>query len=761
MSVYIRWFEELSKDDVPAAGGKGANLGEMTQAQLPVPPGFVVAAAAFDTFVAKNGLADCIDEQLNDADPDSYASLESAASAIQDAIRTHEIPAEVSDEIARAYEQLCQRRGERNELVAVRSSATMEDTEQASFAGMNRSFVNVAGTQEVLGRTRDVWASLYSPRVIYYRKHLELPGEPGIAVIVQSMVNSEKSGVGFSVDPATGDTGTVVLEAAWGLGEVVVGGQVEPDHYEIAKSDLGVKEIRVGNKAFMVTRGPDGRSITQPLEAERATAQVLDDAEIHAVAELILRDERHYGCPQDTEWAIERGSVYLVQSRPAVAAGRKAPSANGNGASGKELVRGLGASPGIATGIVRVVSSPTAAEMLQPGEILVAAMTSPDWVPFMRRAAAIVTDSGGTTSHAAIVSREMGLPCVVGAHSATSTLKTGDTITVDGSSGSVTSGAPPLASQTANVQSAPNLGTEAYPVTGTRLLVNLAEPELARAVAALPVDGVGLLRAEFMLLSAFRGVHPQKLLEEGGKAEFVDRMSAQLLAFGDAFYPRPVIYRSTDFRTNEFRRLQGGDRYEPHEENPMIGFRGAYRYMRDPELFRAELAALKQARAARPNLHLMLPFVRTGREFRACKALIDESGLSDQLDFELWVMAEVPSVVYWLADYARQGAVGVSIGSNDLTQLVLGVDRDNEQLAPIFDERDRAVTKTIGAIIGEAHENGLKVSICGQAPSVYPEYAEMLIRLGIDSISVNPDAVQRTRYNMASAEQRLLLERCS
>jgi len=368
-----------------------------------------------------------------------------------------------------------------------------------------------------------------------------------------------------------------------------------------------------------------------------------------------------------------------------------------------------------------------------------------------------VTDAGGMTSHAAIVSREMGLPCIVGTRQATTVLRDGMLVTVDASSGRVLEGEVAVAAPAQAGAPAAGQGGERI-VTATKVLVNLGEPEQARDVAARHVDGVGLLRAEFMLLSALQGTHPRRLIEEGRGDEFVERMAEQLRIFAEAFYPRPVIYRSTDFRTNEFRGLAGGDAYEPHEENPMIGLRGAYRYVRAPEAFKLELEVLRQVRQAFPNLHLMIPFVRTGSELRACKGLIDESGLSSERDFELWVMAEVPSIVYWLEEYAALGVVGASIGSNDLTQLVLGVDRDNEMLAPLFDERDRAVTGTIHAIIEECHRLGLRASICGQAPSVYPEYADTLVRFGIDSISVNPDVIEQARYNIAAAERRLLLD---
>jgi pyruvate,water dikinase len=376
----------------------------------------------------------------------------------------------------------------------------------------------------------------------------------------------------------------------------------------------------------------------------------------------------------------------------------------------------------------------------------------------MRRAAAIVTDSGGMTSHAAIVSREMGVPCVVGTRKATSILTDGMVVTVDASAGVVLEGRVESPREEQPARAVPLPAGAARVVTATKLMVNLGEPDMAADVAERPVDGVGLLRAEFMLLSAFQGVHPHRLIEQGRSDEFVERMVEQLRIFAQAFTPRPVIYRSTDFRTNEFRGLDGGDVYEPHEENPMIGLRGAYRYVRDPALFQLELDVLKRVRETLPNLQLMIPFVRTGSELRTCVALVKESGLMEQRDFQLWVMAEVPSIVHWLEEYATLGVHGVSIGSNDLTQLVLGVDRDNEALAPLFDERDRAVLATIRAIIAECRRLGLHSSICGQAPSIHPEYAETLVRMGIDSISVNPDAIEQTRYNIAAAEHRILLQ---
>lgn len=758
MTTYIRWFDELGKDDTPVAGGKGANLGEMTRAGLPVPPGFVVAAEAYRAFIQHAGLADFIERTIAATDVDDRRALAATADAVQARIRAADVPSDVVAAVSDAYRELSRREGDAPALVAVRSSATMEDTAEASFAGMNRTYLNVVGEQALADNVREVWASLYSSRVIFYRKRLQLPGEPEIAVIVQKMVNAEKSGVAFSIDPSTGDPSNMVIEAAFGLGEVVVGGQVEPDHYVVGKRDLAVRTIRVAQKAFMLTRDDQGRNVRVDLPPERAAARVLADEELAAVAELVRRDEAHYGSPQDVEWAVEGNRIYLVQSRPVTAVGRPAEAAPPASHARKEFVRGLNASPGVAVGPVRVALRIEDADALQPGDILVARMTSPDWVPFMRRAAAIVTDAGGMTSHAAIVSRELGLPCVVGTRQATSVLHDGMLVTVDATAGTVLEGRADVPAASARAATpAPAIGSGRV-VTATRLMVNLAEPELAAAVAARDVDGVGLLRAEFMILSALQGVHPRQLIEQGRGGEFVDRMADQLRVIAQAFHPRPVIYRATDFRTNEFRGLQGGDQYEPQEENPMIGLRGAYRYVRDPGPFKLELELLARVRRESPNVHLMIPFVRTGSEMRAVKRLVDESPLAEDGSFQLWAMAEVPSVVYWLDEYARLGVAGVSIGSNDLTQLVLGVDRDNETLAPLFDERDHAVLETIRAIIAGCRRLGLHSSICGQAPSVHPDYAEQLVRWGIDSISVTPDVIEQTRHNIAVAERRIVLE---
>lgn len=753
-------LSDLTHTDVERAGGKGANLGEMIQAGLPVPPGFVVTASAYGEFLDDAGLRPVISTLLDHLDVDDHEALQRASEQLQAAIRSAIIPDRIRAAVTTAYQELAEEAGEPSLRVAIRSSATMEDTSAASFAGMNRSFLNVRSPEGVLVHLREVWASLFSPRVIFYRKQLGITEDPVIAVIVQQMVDADRAGVAFTSDPATGDPNTIVIEGSFGLGETVVSGQVEPDHYEVDKDDLTLKRARIGYKRFKLTRDATGNNQRIDLSPAEADARVLSDAQIRKVAELVRKDEEHYGTPQDTEWAFAGDALFLVQSRPITTGGAQ-PKEEAHPISTADmtpLVSGLPASPGIASGPVRVIQSTAEGGTLQAGEILVADMTSPDWVPLMRRAAAIVTNSGGMTSHAAIVARELGIPCIVGTKMATTALKTGTRVTVNGSAGTVTPG-DAMPAKPSTPSSPVATVASATPITATKLLVNLAEPARAAELAALDVDGVGLLRAEFMLISALDGTHPRLLLEEQRGGEFVDKMSRQLETIAAAFTPRSIVYRSTDFRTNEFRGLTGGERFEPQEGNPMIGLRGAYRYVQDPELFKLELEVLKRVRERYKNLQLMIPFVRTEQELHACVDIVEASGLRRDRDFQLWIMAEVPSVVHWLDAYAALGVHGVSIGSNDLTQLVLGIDRDSEALAPLFDERDHAVTETIRQIVTGCRLLGLQSSICGQAPSVHPDYAETLVRMGIDSISVDADAVDQTRRNIARAEQRLLLER--
>ncbi len=566
-----------------------------------------------------------------------------------------------------------------------------------------------------------------------------------------------------------------MIEGSFGLGEAVVSGSVSPDRYVVRKRDLAITTRSVRPKELVIEAAEGGGTLTRELSPQESVRPALSDEEVIQLARLGLAIEEHYSAPQDTEWSFDReGDVWMLQSRPITTI-----AAPGH-AQGELLVRGLGAAPGSASGSVRLLADPHDTGAFVEGDVLVTHMTTPDWVPLMRRAAAIVTDSGGMTCHAAIVSRELGIPCIVGAGDATKRLRDGELVTVDATHGTVLEGAtapagagssagaagPALAGAFAGAfaEAGAEAGSGARagagtPVIATRLLVNLSEPSQIERTAALKVDGVGLLRAELMVIEALDDTHPKQLIEEGRTEEFVQRMAGALGAFAAGFAPRPVTYRTIDFRTNEFRGLRGGERFEPQESNPMIGYRGALRYTREPEVFGLELEAVRRVwDEGHENFHVMLPFVRTASELERCRALVADTGLLRRRGFELWVMAEVPSVLFNLQRYAHLGIAGISIGSNDLTQLMLGADRDSELLAETFDERDPAVIDYLGLLIPRARELGLRTSICGQAPSVHPEYAELLVRLGIDSISVSVDAVERTRRLIAAAEQRVLLD---
>jgi pyruvate, water dikinase len=750
MTETVAWFEELTKDDTPIAGGKGANLGELTRAGLPVPGGFVVSAGAYLQAMDEAGIRDLLRERVQAVDVGDPAALRDLAGELQSAVRKSGVPPGLKEVVLAAYHRLGD--GTR---VAVRSSATAEDTADTSFAGMNETFTNVEGDDALLERIIDCWASAYGQRVIAYRATQGLTAEPEIAVVVQRMVDAERSGVLFTADPASGDRSRTVIEAAFGLGEVVVGGQVQPDTYVLDKEGPRLLQVQVGRKSHKVTR-VDGEQRRVDLPADEQARRVLSDEDTLALTELGRQVEEHYGVPQDIEWAIADGRYYLLQARPITTLE--------TGEEGRLLVTGLGASPGCAAGRVCRLTAVDEGARLRDGDVLVAAMTAPDWVPTMRRAAALVTDSGGMTCHAAIVSRELGVPCIVGTRQATTVLRDGELVTVDGTTGQVYEGdvvarlAGPPAAVTHEAAPHTMQAEAAVEPLATLLYVNLAIAEQAERVAAMPVDGVGLLRAEFMLLDALQGMHPRQLLALGRRGEFVDTMQASLSRITRAFDPRPVVYRTMDFRTNEFRGLKGGEAFEPAEANPMIGYRGCYRYVREPELFALELEVLARVREQSPNLHLMIPFVRTAWELEACLEAIDASPLGGDRKLHRWVMAEVPSVVYRIPEYAAMGIDGVSIGSNDLTQLVLGVDRDSDVCAELFDESDAAVLDAIRQIITASGAAGITSSLCGQAPSNRPAFAAELVRFGITSVSVNPDAFEQARRTIGQAERALLLE---
>jgi pyruvate,water dikinase len=755
-------ISDLGKNDIDIAGGKGANLGELVAAGFNVPPGFVLTTAAYDHFMETSKIGERVKDLLAKVDASSEASLQEASVKIRELFDTVEIPTDLKEQVLASHKAMF--KGKKMGLVAVRSSATAEDLPTASFAGQQDTYLNVESPEELLDKVRKCWSSLYTPRAIYYRvtKGFE-HSKVKLAVVVQKMINSEISGIMFTVDPNS-EMPHIIIEAGYGLGEALVGGKVTPDTYVVDKFHDKILNKRIAKQTWKLVRGRDGECEKADVPEEMQNAQKMTDEQILALGEIGRNIEAHYDRPMDIEWCIEEKIMYIVQARPVTTLSSNGGKTNGKsqdhglGQSAKILLKGLGASPGVAGGPVRIVSDEMNLEVVKKGDVMVTAMTSPDMVPAMTRAAAIVTDEGGMTCHAAIVARELGIPCIVGASHATELLKDGEKITVDGSMGVVYEGiAAPKKEEKATVTVAAST-----PVTGTKVYVNLAIPQKAEEVSKLPVSGVGLMRIEFLFTSYIQE-HPCALIEKGESKFLVDKLSDGIAMVAKAFYPRPVILRTSDFKTNEYRDMEGGEKFEPHEENPMIGWRGCSRYVSDSyrEAFKLELKAIKKVREEMglKNLHVMLPFVRTIDEVRQITAMMKEVGLVRNRDFKLYLMAEIPCNIFMAEEFA-EWCDGFSIGSNDLTQLTMGADRDSDVLGKMgyFDERNEAIKRAINMLIEAAHRKGCTVGICGQAPSVYPEFTEFLVKAGIDTISLNPDTVVATINTIASAEKRILLE---
>ncbi len=748
----IVWFQEVGKDDGALVGGKGANLGEMTQAQIPVPPGFIVTSPTYFRFLDASGLRPLIERALAGLDVHNNDALQQASRQIKQLIVDAPVPEEVAGEIKAAYRQLG--RG----AVAVRSSATAEDLPSASFAGQQSTFLNIEGEDNVVEAVRACWASLFEARAIFYRvengfEHMKV----GIAVPVQHMIQSERSGVMFTVEPNTSDATKIYIEAVCGLGEAIVSGEVTPDEYTVDKKSLQILSSKVATQERQLVRRKSGEgeeldtNVWVEVPAALRGSRKLTDDEVVKLAEIARRLEQHYGLPQDIEWAKEDAHFYLVQTRP-VTTIREAEEWKAVEETAPVLLKGSPASPGVEAGPVKIVVDASEIGKVEKGDILVAEMTTPDFVPAMKRAAAIITDRGGRTAHAAIVSRELGIPCVVGTGNATKVLHNEQIVTVDGYWGRVYTGRAEASLAWATKEKE-RYAAAASLKTRTKVYVNLAEPELADVIAARNVDGVGLLRAEFIVAQI--GEHPRLAIDEGRSEEYIEKLADGLRKFASAFNPRPVVYRMTDFKTNEYANLRGGERYELPEENPMIGYRGASRYVSDVDVFELEVEAIKRVRREYKNLWVMIPFVRTPAELAGVRDLMAKNGLVQAEDFKLWMMAEVPSNVFILDRFIDVGIDGISIGSNDLTQLILGIDRDSERLAKLFDERNEAVMIGLEKLITTARRRGITSSICGQAPSDYPELAQKLVEWGITSLSVNPDVIDKTRQLIHDLEQKV------
>ncbi|MCI4348185.1 MAG: phosphoenolpyruvate synthase [Thermoplasmata archaeon] len=774
---HIVGLEEVSESDLALVGGKASKLGELVRRGLPIPPGFVVTTELYQAFVDGTSLRTEIPAALGALDPSNSASVDQASQRIRSAFESTEYPEALRAEIVTAFESFVQQ----NNVVfaAVRSSATAEDLEDASFAGLQDTYLNVRGTDAVLRDIRRCWGSLFTPRVLVYRARKGFDHSVvRLAVLIMKMVNASTSGILFTRDPNTGEN-HMIVEAGWGLGEPIVGGEVTPDHYVVDGATLKVVHKQLSKQSIRVVRNPDGGNRREDVpEADRSLQKLPDDA-LQRLVSLARLIESHYRRPMDIEWCLDGPTLYIVQARPLTslpassAAGTRSGGASGGVESSPAseeglLLKGLGASPGTAAGRVRLLLHVEENTQIEPGEILVSTMTTPDMVPAMAQAAAIVTDEGGMTCHAAIVSRELGIPCVVGTRKATKVLHDTQEVSVEGKMGAVYAGltrgqkkaaAPVRAEAGLAGGSGPHAGV---PVTATKIYVNVSVPEKAAEYAQLPVQGVGLLRIEFIFTAHVRE-HPLYLIQQGRSKELVDRLANGIAQVCRAFHPRPVIVRTSDFKTNEYSGMPGGAEFEPKEENPMIGWRGCSRYI-SPEFrpaFLLELEAIHKVRTEMGlrNAHVMLPFVRNTWELEQIAEMLKEKGLHRSRDFKLYLMAEVPSTVLLARDFSKH-CDGFSIGSNDLTQLVLGADRDSETLARLgyFDERDPAVLRAIELLIEGAHAEGRSVGICGQGPSVYPEFAEFLVRSGIDSISLNADTVLATTRTVAALEQKMKLD---
>lgn len=781
---YVRRFDEIGKDDISIVGGKGANLGELTQAGMDVPPGFCLTAQAYRDFISHAGLEDDIKAILQDLDLEDSEALAKAGGKIREKINAAAIFPELKQEIVDAYAEFSETLQMQDPQVAIRSSATAEDLPTASFAGMQETYLFIKGTDELLKHVKKSWASLWTARAIYYRN---TQGFDQFAValssIVQKMVNSEKSGIMFTVNPVSGIRDEMIIDASWGLGEAVVSGAVSPDEYIVSKKDRAVIQKELANKKVMVVINDSGNGthtekVADYLGPEYPEKECLNDEDLTQLIEAGIRIEAHYGKPQDTEWGIDQDTkhLYILQSRPITTLKEQGAETEKESEQATEtkrtvLVKGLAASPGIASGKVRKVNNKEELPLVQEGDILVAVMTDPDMIPAMKKCAGIVTDEGGRTCHAAIISRELQIPCIVGTGEATQVLEDGMEVTMDATRGVVYAG---IVSEKEDktVKATPATNQAAFalndeirkllaPITATKIYMNLGDPEMIDKYKDLPFDGIGLMRTEF-IFSAI-GIHPMYLVKTGQGELLIEKLSEGILKAATAIYPRPIVVRMSDFRTNEFRGLEGGEEVEPTEQNPMIGWRGVSRYISEQyeEGFRLECRALRKVREeyGMDNVILMLPFVRMPEELIEVKKIMAEEGLKQTKSCKIWIMAEVPSVVMQIDEFAEL-VDGISIGSNDLTQLIMGADRDSGILSKMgyFDERNTAVMRAIQTIIEGTHRHGKTVSICGQAPSQYPEFAEFLVRCGIDSMSLNPDTVDYTRRIVASVEKKIMLD---
>lgn len=755
--MYVEKFEHISKEDIGIAGGKGANLGELTQAGIPVPPGFVITAKTYNKFMNDTGILNNIMDILNGIDINNTKQLQNSAEKIKKIIINTPIPEDITALIIEAYNALCQKIGVDDVLVAIRSSATAEDLPEASFAGQQDTFLNIYGSEYVIEYVRKCWASLFEARAIFYREENNFEhSKVYIAVIVQEMVESEKAGVMFTVNPSTGEDVTLI-EGSWGLGEAVVSGSVTPDTYYIDKKNNKVLNFSVADKKVMFEKLPSGETKQVDVSEKLRNKRVLSEEELVELTEMGKRIQKHYNAPQDTEWAFYDNTLYMLQSRPITTLDddSKATISNDNELEDREvIVRGLGASPGMAAGTVKIINEIDELDKIKDGDIMVTTMTTPDMVPAMKRSSGIITDEGGITCHAAIISRELGIPCVVGTGNAIEILKENIKVTLDGKKGLVFEGEFKITEEKKD-QIATVFQEEPSIITVTNVKVNVSMPEAAKKAFDTGADGVGLLRTEHMMLTS--GIHPKKFILDGKEDELIKILMENILKVVDIFYPKPVWYRTLDAPTDEFQTLKGGEE-EPHEHNPMLGWRGIRRELDEVEILKAEFKAIKKLHEqGYTNIGIMIPLSQSPDELKKAKKIAEEVGLRPHKDVDFGIMVETPAAALMIEDFINVGIDFASLGTNDLTQYTLAVDRNNELVAKNYNEEHPAVLKLIRRTIKKCHEAGVKSSICGQAGS-RPHIVEKLVELGITSVSANTDAVKDVRHAVAKSEQKLILD---
>jgi pyruvate, water dikinase len=765
----VIWFKDISKEDVNLVGGKGANLGEMFNAKFPIPPGFVVTAEAYKIFLEKSGIQSHIGEILRNTDVENNDQLQNASKKIQDLIIQTEMPIDVINDIKKAYENMNVsldlsniskqtlnfiQTGRDSPFVAVRSSATAEDLPEFSFAGQQATYLNVKKTDNVVQAVHQCWASLYTARAIYYREKNNFDhNKVFIAVVIQKMIDSEKAGVMFSINPATNNEDEIIIEAGFGFGDAVVSGAISPDNYVVDKDTFEIKNKTINNKEFMFYRDPNtGRTNKRILSHDKAKMQVLNESEIIQIAKLAKKSEDYYNNPQDMEFAVEGHKVFMVQTRAITTQAKvsEVVSEKIEKIEGEEILSGISASPGVGKGKVKLVENVDDLTKISEGDVLVAKMTNPDYVSAMQKASAIVTDEGGATCHAAIVSREMGIPSVVGTSKATEILKEGQEITVDGTHGKVYSGDKEVVVEEGESKEEIIKYQHEHTVTDIKVIVDM--PDFAEKAASTGADGIGLLRAEFMILGEKE--HPIKLINEGRKEELVDRLEKDLLKIVSPFKDKTIWYRTLDAPTDEFRHLPGGEN-EPEEDNPMMGWRSIRRDLDQPEMLKAQFEAIKKVREKGfDKLGIMIPLVSHVEQIKLVKAILREMEMED---VEFGIMVETPASVQLIEEFCKEGIKFASIGSNDLTQFTLAVDRNNAKIQKLYNAMHPAVLKEIVEVIKICKRYNVVSSLCGQAGSD-PEMAKFLVEKGIDSIAVNIDAVGKVRHVVAEKEKKLLLD---